>query len=73
MVRRYYFLSRYTGQRVSDILGLPPNDEDEGGFVLPQKKTGVIPWCPMFPEREAETATWERRPGLHLLQEDGKG
>lgn len=72
MIRRFYFLSRYTGQRISDVVRLNPNDEDDGGFSLPQKKTGVKPWCPIFPELEAEMATWERRPGPFLLQEDGK-
>ena len=47
-------------------------DIDEGGFALPQKKTGVRPWCPIFPELEAEMATWERRPGPFLLQDNGR-
>lgn len=71
-LRRFYFLSRYTGQRISDVVRLNPNDEDGGGFSLRQKKTGVKPWCPIFPELEAEMATWERRPGPYLLQEEGK-
>lgn len=71
-LRRFYFLSRYTGQRISDIVRLNPNDEDDGGFSLPQKKTGVKPWCPIFPELEAEMSTWERRPGPYLLQDSGK-
>jgi integrase len=71
-LRRFYFLSRYTGQRISDIVRLNPNDEDEGGFSLPQKKTGVKPWCPIFAELEAEMTKWERRPGPYLLQDDGK-
>lgn len=72
MMRRFYFLSRCTGQRISDIVRLNPNHEDGGGFSLPQKKTGVRPWCPIFPELQAEMATWERRPGPYLLQEGGK-
>ena len=72
-LRRFFFLSRFAGQRISDVVRLNPNDEDEGGFSLPQKKTGVRPWCPIFPELEAEMATWERRPGPYLLQEAGKG
>lgn len=71
-IRRFFFLSRYTGQRISDIVRLNPNDEDGGGFSLPQKKTRVRPWCPIFPELEAEMATWERRPGPYVLQDDGK-
>lgn len=72
IMRRFYVLSRYTGQRISDIVRLNPNDIDEGGFSLPQKKTGVRPWCPIFPELEAEMETWERCPGPYLLQEQGK-
>ena len=63
MIRCFPFLGRYTGQRISDIVRLNLKDEDDGGFSLPQKKTGVKPWCPIFPELEAERATWERRPG----------
>jgi integrase len=72
VMRRFFFLSRYTGQRMSDITRLGWTDEDEGGFSLPQKKTGVRPWCPIFPELETEMATWDRRPGPFLLQENGK-
>ncbi|MBZ0127970.1 MAG: integrase [Rhodobacteraceae bacterium] len=71
-LRRFFFLSRYTGQRISDTVRLNPNDQDDGGFSLPRKKTGVKPWCPIFPELEAEMATWERRPGPYLLQDEGK-
>ncbi|EDM71457.1 Integrase [Roseobacter sp. AzwK-3b] len=71
-IRRFFFLSRYTGQRISDVVRLSPNDVDDGGFSLPQKKTGVKPWCPIFPELEAEMVTWERRPGPYLLQSSGK-
>lgn len=71
-MRRFYFLSRYTGQRISDVVRLNPNDVDEGGFSLAQKKTGVKPWCPIFPELESEMDTWERRPGPYLLQDSGK-
>jgi integrase len=73
VLRKAYFLARFTGQRASDIVRLGPTDVDEGGFSLPQKKTGVRPWCPIFPELEAEMATWEKRPGPYLLQETGKG
>lgn len=72
MLRRFYMLARYTGQRVSDIVRLGFTDIDEGGFSLPQKKTGVRPWCPIFPELEAAMEGWERRPGPFLLQESGR-
>ncbi len=71
-LRRFFFLSRFTGQRISDIVRLNPNDVDDGGFSLPQKKTGVIPWCPIFPELENEMMKWTRRPGPYLLQDTGK-
>jgi integrase len=72
VLRRFFFLARYTGQRISDVVRLSPTDVDEGGFRLKQKKTGAEPWCPIFPELEAEMATWELRPGPYLLQESGK-
>lgn len=72
MLRRAYVLARYTGQRISDVVRLGWTDIDEGGFSLPQKKTGVRPWCPIFPELEAEMAHWEKRPGPFLYQENGK-
>jgi integrase len=72
MLRRGYVLLRYTGQRISDVVRLGFTDIDEGGFSLRQKKTGVEPWCPIFPELEAEMAGWERRPGPFLLQERGR-
>jgi len=72
MLRRAYVLGRYTGQRISDLVRLGWTDIDEGGFNLRQKKTGVRPWCPIFPELEAEMAKWEKRPGPFLLQDSGK-
>jgi integrase len=72
MMRRAYVLARYTGQRISDTVRLGFTDIDDGGFALPQKKTGVRPWCPIFPELEAEMADWEKRPGPFLLQDTGK-
>jgi len=72
MLRRAYVLGRYTGQRISDLVRLGWTDIDEGGFSLRQKKTGARPWCPIFPELEAEMATWERRPGPFLLQDNGR-
>jgi integrase len=72
MLRRAYVLARFTGQRVSDIVRLGWTDVDDGGFGLRQKKTGVAPWCPIFPELEAEMATWEKRPGPFLLQDNGR-
>jgi integrase len=72
MLRRAYMLARYSGQRISDIVRLGFTDIDDGGFALRQKKTGVRPWCPIFPELEAEMATWEKRPGPFLLQDNGK-
>jgi len=72
MLRRAYVLARYTGQRISDVVRLGWTDVDEGGFTLRQKKTGVRPWCPILPELEREMATWEKRPGPFLLQENGR-
>ena len=72
MLRRAYALARYSGQRVSDVVRLGWTDIDDGGFARPQKKTGVRPWAPIFPELEAEMASWEKRPGPFLLQDNGR-
>jgi integrase len=72
MLRRAYVLARYTGQRVSDVVRLGPTDVDEGGFARPQKKTGVRPWCPIFPELESEMATWDKVPSPFLRQDNGR-
>lgn len=71
-MRRFFYLSRYTGQRISDVVRFSPSDIDDGGFSLPQKKTGVKPWCPIFPELAAEMETWERRLGPYIIQDSGK-
>jgi integrase len=71
-VRRGVMLYIYTGQRGSDIVRLGWTDIDDGGFRLRQKKTGREVWCPIVPELAAEMATWEKRPGPFLLQEDGR-
>ena len=75
-LRKAYFLARFTGQRESDIVRLGPTDLDKSpegdGFTLRQKKTGARPWCPIFPELEAEMAGWPKRPGPYLLQESGR-
>lgn len=71
-LRRAYILARYTGQRASDIVRLGWTDVDGNTITLRQKKTGVRPVCPIFPELEAEMATWEKRPGPFLLQDTGK-
>lgn len=72
MLRRAFFLARYTGQRASDVVSLGFTDIDDGGLSRPQKKTGVVPWCPIFPELEAEMRVWERRPGPFLRQDNGR-
>jgi integrase len=75
MLRRAYFLARYTGQRGSDVVKLGETFIDEGGFrILQQKngrKIGDI-WCPIEDQLAAEMATWEREPGPYLRQAHGK-
>lgn len=71
-LRQAFFLALYTGQRVSDLVRLGFADIDEGGLSLRQKKTGVRPWCPIFPELEAEMKGWDRRPGPFLRQDNGR-
>jgi hypothetical protein len=72
MVRRAYFLARYTGQRGSDVVRLAETFIDDGGFRLIQKKTGREVWCPIDEALAAEMATWERVPGAYLRQNHGK-
>lgn len=72
MVRRAFFLYRYTGQRGSDIVRLSESFIDEGGFRLTQQKTKREIWCPIDDALAAEMATWERAPGPFLKQTDGR-
>jgi integrase len=75
MVRRAYFLARYTGQRGSDVVRLGETFVDDGGFRLSPKKTGKLIgdlWVPIDPPLAAEMATWERRPGPYLMTVTGK-
>ena len=72
MLRRGYFLARYTGQRGSDVVRLGETFIDDGGFRVSQRKTGREIWCPIDERLAAEMATWERRPGPYLQQKYGK-
>lgn len=72
MVRRGVLLYLHTGQRGSDVVRLGPTHVDDGGFALTQRKTKRDVWCPIVPELAAEMATWERRPGPFLRQDNGK-
>lgn len=71
VVRRGLMLYLYTGQRGSDIVKLGPTHVDEGGFSIKQQKTGREVWCPIVPELATEMATWDRRPGPYVRQDDG--
>lgn len=77
MVRRAYFLARYTGQRGSDVVRLGDAFIDDGGFRLAQKKTGREIWCPIEEALAAEIARWGRPLGARvagpfLFQNHGK-
>jgi integrase len=71
MVRRGFFLLRYTGQRGSDVVRLGETFIDEGGFRLKQQKTGREVWIPIDDALAAEIATWERVPGPYLRHSRG--
>jgi hypothetical protein len=67
--------------RVGGFLAVSPShtvvrlgftDIDDGGFSLRQRKTGREVWCPIVPELAAEMATWEKRPGPFLQQNNGR-
>ncbi|CAL8974604.1 hypothetical protein RHODGE_RHODGE_03280 [Rhodoplanes serenus] len=66
MVRRGFFLLRYTGQRGSDVVRLGETFIDDGGFRLAQQKTGRDVWCPIDDALAAEMSTWPREPGPYL-------
>jgi integrase len=71
VVRRGIILYRYTGMRGSDIVKLCPTDIDDGGFNIKQQKTDRAVWCPIVPELAAEMASWDKRPGPFIVQDDG--
>jgi integrase len=79
MVRRAYFLARYTGQRGSDVVRLGNAFVDDGGFRMTQKKTKREVWCPIDDVLGAEMATWNQPPSAvaqgprpYLVQKHGK-
>lgn len=71
MVRRGFFLLRYTGQRGSDVVRLGETFIDDGGFRLQQQKTGRDVWCPIDDALAAEIAAWPREPGPYLRHARG--
>lgn len=71
MVRRGFFLARYTGQRGSDVVRLGETFIDEGGFRIEQKKTGREIWCPIDDALAAEMKTWGRTAGPYLRHARG--
>jgi hypothetical protein len=75
MLRRAYFLARYTGQRSSDVVKLGETFIDDGGFRIRQTKTGEQIgdiWCPIEEPLAVEMATWDRAPGPYVRQNHGK-
>jgi integrase len=71
-IRRGVKLYLFTGQRGSDVVRMSWTDIDENGIALTQKKTGREVWIPIVPELVAEMATWEKRPGPFIRQDNGK-
>ena len=76
VLRRGVMLYAFTGMRGSDAVRLGWTDVDkyEGreGFSLTTQKRKRDVWCPIVSELAGEMATWEKRPGPFLLQEDGR-
>lgn len=75
MIRRAYFLARYTGLRGSDVIRLHPGMVDEGGFRLTPQKTRrhkLEVWCPIDDRLAVEMATWDRELGPYLKQAWGR-
>ena len=69
-------LYEHTGLRGSDVVRLGPTDVDtyqgRDAFALTTQKRKRDVWCPIMPTLATEMATWERRPGPYLLQQNGK-
>lgn len=72
VIRQGVIFYMYTGMRGSDAVRLGWTDIDDGGFSYRAQKTGRDVWCPIVPELAAEMATWTKRPGPFLFQEDGR-
>jgi integrase len=72
MIRRAYFLARYTGQRGSDVVRLTPGMIDDSGFRIVQQKTGREVWCPIDERLAVEMAAWDKELGPYLKQHLGK-
>jgi integrase len=76
VMRRGFLLYQHTGLRGSDVVRLGPTDVDtyqgRDAFALTTQKRKRDVWCPIMPTLAAEMATWERRPGPYLLQQNGK-
>ena len=73
---RGFMLYRDTGLRGSDVVRLGPTDIDtyqgrDAFSIVTQKRKRPV-WCPIMPPLAAEMATWQRRPGPYLLQQNGK-
>lgn len=72
MMRRGVVFEMHTGMRGSDAVRMGWDDIDEGGLTYVSQKTGREVFCPIVPELELEMASWERRAGPFLYQEDGR-
>jgi integrase len=72
---RVVTLGANTGQRGSDLVKMRWTDIEEingrPGINVKQKKTGLEIWVPFTQPLIAAIATWERRPGFILLNEEG--
>ena len=52
--------------------GLRGSYQGRDAFALTTQKRKRDVWCPIMSTLAAEMATWERRPGPYLLQQNGK-
>lgn len=72
---RVITLAANTGQRGSDLVKMRWSDiedyEGRPGINVTQEKTGLVIWIPFTQELMAAIASWERRPTVILLKEDG--
>lgn len=74
-VRKFFILGRETGQRISDIVQMRPQDRDGSGIVLTitKRRRDREHWIPLSPKGLVEIDSWEGFPAApYLTTEKGR-
>ncbi|MFM9974517.1 MAG: tyrosine-type recombinase/integrase [Beijerinckiaceae bacterium] len=67
-LQRFAFLGRTTGQRISDLVSMRPQDrEDDGIRCTITKLDGKPHWCPLSKSQAAIIDGWKEFPGTPLI------